>query len=123
MANTKTLIDNAKGPPVWTVKLNTTGVVEVGDAASGAVGSWVLQISGTFSGSLVLKKKIYGGNVAASSATSTYYTNFAAGTDVAAGTALTAAGILKVPCDGCSLVFDYTHTSGEMVVECVNLLG
>ena len=123
MANRKVLVDNGLGPAVWTVMLDTTGTVEVGDAANGAVGSWVLQISGTFSGSLVLKKKIVGGAVAVASATNTYYTNFAAGTDVAAGTALTGDGILKVPCDGCSLVLSYTATSGTMVVECVNLLG
>lgn len=125
MANKKDLIDNGAGPGILTVKLNATGSFEVGDAAVGAVGSWILQISGTFTGSLVLKKKIVGGVTAIASATSCYYFNFASSgaTEVAAGTAITAAGIFKVPCDGCSLVFAYTHTSGEMVVECVPLLG
>lgn len=122
MANRKVLVDNS-GPGVWTASLDTTGTVNIGDAAIGAVGSWVLQISGTFSGSLVLRKKALGSVVADASAPTTYYTNFATGVDVAAGTALTGAGLLKVPCDGCVLVLDYTATSGTMIVECVNLLG
>lgn len=124
MANRKILIDNAgAGPAVWTAALDTTGTVNVGDAAVGAVGSWVLQISGTFSGSLVLRKKVVGSAVADASAPTTYYENHATGVSVAAGTALTAAGLLKVSCDGCVLVLDYTATSGTMVVELVNILG
>jgi hypothetical protein len=122
MANKKVLVDNS-GPGVWTASLDTTGTVNIGDAAIGAVGSWVLQISGTFSGSLVLRKKALGSVVADGSAPTTYYTNFATGVDVAAGTALTAAALVKVPCDGCVLILDYTATSGTMIVECVNLLG
>ena len=122
MANRKVLVDNS-GPGVWTASLDTTGTVNVGDAAIGAVGSWVLQISGTFSGSLVLRKKAVGSVVADASAPTTYYENFATGVAVAAGTALTAAALVKVPCDGCVLVLDYTATSGTMVVECVNILG
>lgn len=124
MANRKTLVDNAgEGPAVWTAGLDTTGAFNLGDAAIGAVGSWVLQVSGTFSGSLVLRKKVIGSRVAAASAPTTYYENFATGAAVAAGTAITGAGLFKVPCDGCVLVLDYTATSGEMLVECVNLLG
>jgi hypothetical protein len=124
MANRKILVDNAgAGPAVWTTTLDTTGTINVGDAALGAVGSWVLQISGTFSGSLVLRKKLIGSVVADASAPTAYYENHATGVAVAAGTALTAAGLLKVPCDGCVLVLDYTAASGTMVVELVNLLG
>lgn len=125
MANKKTLVDNGLGPGVWTASLDTTGNLEMGDAAVGAVGSWVLQVSGTFSGSLVLKKKIVGGATAVASASNTYYFNFASSgaTEVAAGTAITAAGLFKVPCDGCSLVLNYTATSGTMIVEGVPLLG
>ena len=89
----------------------------------GAVGSWVLQISGTFSGSLVLRKKVRRGTVADGSAATTYYELFNSGTSTAAGTALTGAALVKVPCDGCDLILDYTATSGTMVVECAPLLG
>lgn len=125
MANKKTLVDNGLGPGVWTASLDTTGTLELGDAAVGAVGSWILQVSGTFVGSLVLKKKIVGGATAIASATNTFYFNFgtSGATEVAAGTAITAAGIFKVPCDGCSLVLSYTATSGTMIVEGVPLLG
>ena len=119
MANTK----NLSNTDVYTVSLDTTGTLNIGEAAEGAVGSWVLQISGTFSGSLTLRKKIRRGTVADASAATTYYTNFATGVDVAAGTALTGAGLVKVPCDGCDLILDYTAASGRMIVECTPLLG
>jgi hypothetical protein len=122
MANKKTLVDNT-GPAVWTTTLDTTGTVGLGEAALGAVGSWVLQISGTFSGSLVLRKKVIGSAVADASAPTAYYENHATGVAVAAGTAITGAGLFKVPCDGCVLILDYTAASGTMVIELVNLLG
>ena len=108
---------------VRVVRLDTTGTVNLGEAAEGVVGSWLLQISGTFSASLTLRKKLRRGSVADASAPTTYYENFATGVAVAAGTALTAAALVKVPCDGCDLILDYTATSGEMVVECTPLLG
>lgn len=119
MANTK----NLSATDVLTVRLDTDGQVNLGEAAEGAVGSWVLQVSGTFSGSLTLRKKIRRGTVADGSAATTYYENFATGVSVAAGTAITGAGLFKVPCDGCDLILDYDATSGEMIVECVPLLG
>jgi hypothetical protein len=80
MANRKILVDNAgAGPAVWTAQLDTTGQLNLGDAALGAVGSWVLQISGTFSGSLVLRKKVIGSIVADASAPATFYENSATG--------------------------------------------
>ena len=118
MANTKNLTGD-----LLTVLLDTTGTVNLGEAAEGAVGSWVLQISGTFSGSLVLRKKVRRGTVADASAATTYYELFNTGVSTAAGTALTGAALVKVACDGCDLILDYTATSGTMVVECVPLLG
>jgi hypothetical protein len=124
MPNRKILVDNAgAGPAVWTASLDTTGQLNLGDAALGAVGSWVLQVSGTFSGSLVLRKKVIGSIVADASAPTTHYENSATNAAVAAGTAITGAGLFKVPCDGCVLILDYTATSGTMLVECVNILG
>lgn len=118
MANTKNL---TTGP--LTARLDTTGSLSLGDAHESLVGSWVLQVSGTFSGSLVLRKKVRGSVVADASAPTTDYVNFASGNPVAAGTAITAAGLFKVLVDGCALILDYTATSGEMVVECVPLAG
>jgi hypothetical protein len=118
MANTKNLAAD-----LLTVRLDTTGQMNLGEPAYGAVGSWVLQISGTFSGSLLLRKKVRRSTVADASAPTTYYELFNSGTSTAAGTAITGAALVKVACDGCDLIFDYTHTSGVMVVECVPLLG
>lgn len=118
MANT---LGVTTGP--LTARLDTTGRLNIGDAHEALVGSWVLQVSGTFSGSLTLRKKVRGSVVADASAPTTDYVNFASGNPVAAGTAITAAGLFKVLVDGCVLILDYTATSGEMVVECVPLAG
>ncbi len=118
MPNTKNLTND-----LFTVRLDTTGTLNLGEPAYGAVGSWVLQISGTFSGSLVLRKKARRSTVADASAPTTHYELFHSGPSTAAGTAITGAALVKVPCDGCDLIFDYTATSGTMVVECVPLLG
>lgn len=119
MANTR----NLSATDVVTVRLDTTGTLNIGEAAEGAVGSWVLHISGTFSGSLTLRKKIRRGTVADASAPTTYYELFNTGVSTAAGTAITGTALVKVPCDGCDLILDYTATSGTMVVECTPLLG
>ena len=102
----------------------TAGVRNIGEAAEGAVGSWVLQISGTGTYSLTLRKKIRRGTVADSAAPTTYYENFATGVSVAAGTAITGALLVKVPCDGCDLILDITAVSGgNIVIEAEPLLG
>lgn len=119
MANTKEVSTGG----VQTVRLDTTGTMNLGEAAEAVIGSWVLQVSGTFSGSLVLRKKVRRSVVLDASAPDTYYVNYATGATVTAATAITAAGLFKVPCDGCDLILSYTHTSGQMVVECVPLFG
>lgn len=122
MANRKEVRDNS-GAGVFTASLDATGTFAIGDAALGSVGSWIAQVSGTFSGSLVFRKKVNGSAVSDASAPACYYENSATGVAVASGTAITAAGLFKVPCDGCTLILDYTATSGTMIVELVNLLG
>jgi hypothetical protein len=119
MANTKTL--GSTGLVV--VRLDTTGTVNVGEAAEGVTGSWVLQVSGTFTGSLVLCKKIRRGSVSDADAAPTYYEDMLAGTSTAANTAITAAGLFRIPCDSSDLVLDYTATDGTMVCELVPQLG
>lgn len=106
-----------------TINLTATGTTNLGDTGEGIVGSWVLQVSGTFSGSLVLRKKVKGSSVADGSAPTTYYINHATGESVAANTAITAAALVLVPCAGCDLVLSYTATSGTCVVEAEPLLG
>lgn len=102
----------------------TTGVRSLGEAAEGAVGSWVLQVSGTGTFSVTLRKKVRRCSVADASAPTTFYENFATGVSVAAGTAITGAGLFKVPCDGCDLILDVTAVSGgTLVVEAEPLLG
>jgi hypothetical protein len=106
-----------------TVTLNTTGTTNLGDTAEGIVGSFVLQVSGTFSGALKLRKKIKGSVVNDANAPTTYYINYGTGEVIATNTDITAAGLYLVPCAACDLVLAYTHTSGAMVVECLPVLG
>jgi hypothetical protein len=102
----------------------TTGVRNIGEAAEGAVGSWVLQFSGTGTYSVTLRKKIRRGTVADASAPTTFYELFNTGVSTAAGTAITGAALVKVACDGCDLILDVTAVSGgTLVVEAEPLLG
>lgn len=100
-----------------------TGVRNLGEAAEGVVGSWVVHVTGTGTFSVTFRKKIRRGSVADASAPTTYYENFATGQGVAAGTAVVAAGLFKVPCDGCDLILDISYTSGTFTVEAEPLLG
>lgn len=120
MANTK----NLSATQLLTIRLDTTGTLNLGEAAEAIVGSWMLQVVSIGSGSLVLRKKLKNSTVADASAPTTAYTNFSTDTAVAAGTAITTAvAVYKVECDGCALILDYTQTSGVMVIEAVPLLG
>lgn len=106
-----------------TLNITASGVRNLGEAAEGAVSSWVLQTSGGGSYSITLRKKIVQGSQADASASTTYYTNFLTGVDVAAGTAIEGNGVWKVACDGCDLVLDITYTSGSCLIEYEPLLG
>lgn len=107
----------------FTVTMDTTGTLNVGAPHPTAIGSWVFQVSGTFSQSIVLRKKVSGSTVADASAPTTAYVNHATDAAVTAGTAITAAGLFKVQCDGCDLIFDNTVTSGTVVIEGKPLVG
>lgn len=112
--------DNSNGPAVPTALLDTTGQLVIGNADIGAVSSMLLEISGTFSGSLVLRARITGGIATNAAANTVPYKNLLllpASQDTAAGTAITAAARVKVEIDVSQLILDYTATSGTMVVE------
>lgn len=119
MSNRMNVVTNAgNGPPIPTISLDTTGQWLVGDAGEATVGSIRLEITGTFSGSLVLRSRITGGVTAAASAGQVAYDNALTGaTNITPGTAITVAGSYIVKIDAAQLILDYTATSGTMVVE------
>ena len=119
MANRMNVVTNVgNGSPIPTISLDTTGQWVVGDASESMVGSIRLEISGTFVGSLVLRARITGGVATNAAANAACYDNALTGaTNVAPGTAITAAGAYIVKVDVAQLIFDYTATSGTMVVE------
>lgn len=108
---------------ITTRTITATGVINLGDAADGLVGTYVLHISGGGTYSIVLRKKIRGGSVANGSAPTTNYVNFATGVGVAAGTAITAPTLVSVDCAACDLILDITYTSGVCTVEAEPVLG
>lgn len=115
MANVRTLSDPN------TFLLDTTGTVNIGDAGSRPGAAFIVQISGTFVGSLTFRKKARNSSVADASAGAASYSNpLTDPFEVTALTAaLTAAGMAKIYVEGCALILSYTATSGTVVVECV----
>lgn len=107
-------------------RLEATGKVSLGMPSIGVVGCHVIQVvadGGGWSGSAVVKIRV-GGPIPtggapipdASLATVPYY-NVATKAKVAAGTAITAAGIYAIEAPGLEVVLDYTHTSGGATVS------
>lgn len=108
---------------IQSMNLTATQVVNLGDAREGVVSSWVLGVSGTFVGSMILRKRMRGGSVAVASAGQCWYTNALTNTAVAAGVAITAGGIYVVQADGCDIIIDYAYTSGSLVLETDPVVG
>lgn len=106
-----------------TYRLSSTGLTRVGEADTGAVSAWVVQVSGTFSGTLLFRKKVLDSSVADASALTFDVEDQRDYTSVDKDTGLTGAGLVKAITDGCVLILDYTHTSGTCVVECVPVIG
>lgn len=119
MANKKSLTDAG----LLTYTITEDEVINIGEAAEGAVGSWVLHVSGGGTYSITLRKKIRYSTIANGSAPTTYYENHATGVSVAAGTAISSPTLVKVPCDGCALILDVDWTSGACQIEMYPLLG
>ena len=106
-----------------TYNLTATGSTRVGEADDGAASAWIIQVSGTFTGTLLFRKKVIGSSVADASALTFDVEDQRDYTSVDKATGLTGAGIVKAITDGCVLFLDYTATSGTCVVECVPIIG
>lgn len=119
MANTKKISTDG----VLTYTIDTTAVINLGEAAEGVVGSWTIHFLGAGSYSVVLRKKLRRSSLADASAPTTYYENHSTGVSTAAGTAIATPTLVVVPANGCDVILDITYTSGVCTIEAVPLLG
>ncbi|UOF79622.1 hypothetical protein [Caudoviricetes sp.] len=108
---------------VTTVRLTSTGVTHIGENHDRMCGFWLIQVSGTFSGTLKFRKKLPTDTVANASAYLFDVEDVQDYTTVDKATGVTAAGLYKAVVDGASLILDYTYTSGTCVVELLPMLG
>lgn len=120
MSNRKLPLEATNGIETWA--LDTTGAVNLGNAVDGrVVSSMMLQVIANGSDfALVLGKKLHRSSIDDADVVATWYENMHAGPEkVTAGTAITDAAdlLVKVYTDGCDVVLDYAHTSGETLVE------
>ena len=109
----------------FTKQASVTFPLQVGDAAAYTVGRVRFQIKGAGTYSLVPQILIKGTGTTLSSADAqnTYYTNVLTNASVAAGTAITAAGIYEVDATGMLVYVSGSYTSGACILATQNLIG
>lgn len=89
--------------------------IDLGDAAGTAVGSFDIQVSGITgtSSTIAPQGSLRGAAGQSISPVAIAYYNAQTGADVAAGTAITADGLYKIPADNGRVIrLAYTHSSG-----------
>jgi hypothetical protein len=106
-----------------TKTLSATGVTYIGENHDRMVGGWMVQVSGTFSGTLKFRKKLKDSVVANASAPLFDAEDVTDYVTVDKATGVTGAGLYKVVTDVAVLILDYTHVSGAMIVELEPFLG
>lgn len=110
------------------VTLTATGTFDLGTAGDDTVNTWALQVTGTWTGSLLTKGYLAGRvtqtnnntrtALTAADATDLAYKDESTGTFTDPGaTAITANGAYLVAVDGKALVLDWTRTSGTIVIH------
>lgn len=112
--------------PIPRVSFSATGSKVIGNAAHDTIGTWVLHVSGTFTGDLVPKGYLAGNGLTASDADDLAYSTAAdPNTLVDPGaTPISAVGVYYVKSDALHVVLDYTHTSdGPILIDCHPLDG
>jgi hypothetical protein len=102
--------------------LTTSGNVDVGDTGWGQGGTWVLQVSGTWTGTIkaqgIIKETadLATPLTLGSNAVDLAIVNATSGATVAGGTGTTANGIFFVRADGLSLRFNYAAGTGSPIL-------
>lgn len=104
-------------------KIHATEKISLGDASTQSVGRIVFKIrdDSSLSTSMVVKARILG--EADAELVSVPYTDRSSNTALAAGTAITAAGLYEVDATGVEIVLDNTYTSGSGTVVYQPVVG
>ncbi len=101
--------------------LGATGSIRLGESGEGTVTRWVIQLSGTFVGTLIVEAIVKGTNpalVMSTNKTAIATTNMTSGSVVAGATGYTAPIIFWVDATGLDLqVTCSAYTSGTLVVD------
>lgn len=106
--------------------LAATGTVELGNVSDRCIGTWVVQVLGTWAGSLVTKGYVFGqaGGLDASDAVDVSYAPDDTKVETDPGSAaITANGIYLVKADGKSIILDWTRVSGTLEYVATPLVG
>ena len=91
--------------------------VVLGNAGPGVASKWVLQVTAIVAvGTAAIKGRLTDSGVADAGGVALAYRNVGTNTDVAAGTALSAAGIYEVPADGLDVILEHTGGTSVTVV-------
>lgn len=99
--------------------------VEIGDTGDSTVGSFMLHVSGTWTGSITPKAYLRGNGLAAADKQPIYYRNMKTGALVdPTVTAITANGIYEIIADALSVVLDVVVATGTgPVIDAIPLRG
>lgn len=120
MANKRTF--GREGCIHWT--LDTTAVIELGNAGDDTVCQWAIQVVPTGSGgSFIPKQRVIGSGLSGGNLATCVYYESDGETAIAAGAATSGAGIYYIPADGVDTFLDYTADTGSMDVYAFKFKG
>ena len=104
--------------------LAASGDISLGDVGPDSIGTWVIHVSGTWTGSLVPQGYLAHSDLTISDAVSIGYKTAISSSIVDPGTtAITANGVYYIPADGLFVNLDWTRTTGSIVVDATPLDG
>lgn len=122
MANKREALPNQGG---WKWTLNTSAVVECGNAHHAVVSKWRLHVKtgGALPGSFIPKIRATGSGLTGSDLISPVYYKDSDTATITGGTAVTTNDVYEIVTDGCDLYLDYTSDSDGMIVYCKPVIG
>lgn len=103
--------------------LSSSQTVTLGRASDRTIASWVVQLSGTWTGSVAFRGNVAGAGLSTADRQPIPYKPTPTGTLTTGLTSVTANGIYTVVCDGVELDVDFTWGSGTMVLNATPVFG
>jgi hypothetical protein len=103
--------------------LAATGTHLLGDASHDTIGSWQVQLTGTWAGDVTFTGWIVGTSLTSTNASGLAYKPMTTGTLTAFATAITANGIYIVPSEAVHVLLNWTRVSGSLVIDAIPLRG